>query len=167
MARYSHIPGYYSWTSMKDRCNNAKRHNSHRYAERGITYCERWKSFENFLADMGVRPEGHSLDRIDNNKGYFPENCRWANATEQAGNREPPPGRKTRYVDMTGIRVNHLTFVSFSHSQKGRTYWILKCDCGAERVFDRHDVLREHTRSCGCSQYSRVHKPNGQFANSR
>lgn len=79
---------YQTWADMKVRCLNP---NNKRYADyggRGITVCKRWLSFENFLADMGTRPSNqHSLDRIDNDKGYFKENCRWATRQEQNGNR--------------------------------------------------------------------------------
>ena len=76
-------PEYSTWGSMKDRC---KRHS--RYKNRGITVCDRWlESFENFYADMGDRPEGTSIDRIDNDKGYEPGNCRWATSKEQSRNK--------------------------------------------------------------------------------
>ncbi len=79
-----------SWASMRQRCRyNTKPGDLDydRYAGRGIDMCSRWESFERFIEDMGPRPSKlFSLDRIDNNKGYFPGNCRWADAEQQAAN---------------------------------------------------------------------------------
>jgi hypothetical protein len=83
-------PTYNSWASMKRRCGRG------RY--RGITFCDRWGDFKNFLEDMGERPEGKTLDRYPNREGnYEPGNCRWATPKEQANNRKPrQPHRKPR-----------------------------------------------------------------------
>ena len=79
-------PTYESWQAMLARCRYTGRDNADRYAGKGITVCESWSDFNNFLSDMGERPDGKTLDRKDSNKGYGPENCRWATPTEQARN---------------------------------------------------------------------------------
>lgn len=77
---------YYSWRGMVQRCTNPARRDYPRYGGRGITVCERWLDFRNFLADMGERPEGRTLDRINNEGNYEPSNCRWATPEEQIRN---------------------------------------------------------------------------------
>jgi hypothetical protein len=77
---------YGIWLHMRGRCLNPHNERYALYAGRGISICSRWDSFENFYADMGDPPEGKSIDRIDNDKGYSPDNCRWATQKEQVHN---------------------------------------------------------------------------------
>lgn len=80
---------YRSWYAMKNRCYNPNQHNYASYGGRGIKVCDRWlESFDNFLADMGERPEGKTLDRREADKDYTPENCKWSTGEEQAANRQ-------------------------------------------------------------------------------
>jgi len=82
-------PTFTSWVNMIQRCTNPKHKSFPRYGGRGIEVCERWfSSFENFLADMGVKPKSLEIDRTDNSKGYSPENCEWATRVQNANNRD-------------------------------------------------------------------------------
>jgi hypothetical protein len=82
-------PTYRSWHSARQRCENEKSRAFPDYGGRGIRFCERWHDFRNFLADMGEKPAGMSLDRIDVNGNYEPGNCRWADQSTQAANKRP------------------------------------------------------------------------------
>lgn len=84
-------PVHNSWANMLSRCYNTKHPRYEDYGGRGITVCDRWRdSFENFYLDMGDRPLGMSLDRIKNNEGYRPDNCKWSTPVEQNSNKRKP-----------------------------------------------------------------------------
>ena len=100
-------PTYRTWCAMKNRCGENG-------VYKKVTFCKRWSVFKNFLEDMGERPEGKTLDRIDNSKGYSPENCRWATSSEQQRNR-----RDTRKVFHNGeekLLVEYAEESGISHT---------------------------------------------------
>lgn len=94
-------PTWSSWKSMLFRCSNRKSKGSRYYVDRGISVCDRWLVYNNFVADMGNRPSlEHTLDRINNNNGYFPGNCRWSLPKDQCRNR-----RSNVILEHNGVRM--------------------------------------------------------------
>lgn len=90
----SKTPTYRSWEAMLSRCNNPNNNRYPIYGNRGIAVCERWLKFENFLEDMGLKPEGLTLERTNNDSDYFKENCQWATYVEQARNQRVQKNNK-------------------------------------------------------------------------
>ena len=87
-------PTYQTWAALRRRCSSPSDKDYHNYGGRGITVCSRWESFVNFFADMGEKPEGLTIERVDNDGHYEPGNCRWATRKEQSANT-----RRTRSVE--------------------------------------------------------------------
>jgi hypothetical protein len=128
-------PLYGIWNTMKERCNNIDNPNYKNYGGRGIKMCKRWlMSFDCFVADMGPRPsEKHSIDRLDNDKGYEPANCRWATRSEQMLNRRMfksntsgntgvlfVDGRYAARVDFEKERFNLGRFATLAEAEAAR-----------------------------------------------
>lgn len=91
----SEEPEYQCWRDMRSRCEKPNHHDYHNYGGRGITVCNEWGSYTRFIADMGRRPEGLTLDRINNDGNYEPDNCRWTDYTVQNMNKRPSSRSKT------------------------------------------------------------------------
>ncbi len=124
---------------MKDRCRRPKAMHYAEYGGRGIAVCERWaNSFQAFWEDMGPRPEGYTLERTDNSKGYSPENCRWATRTEQANNK-----RSNRFTTLNGER---MTYAQAARAT-GVTHWTVRRRAlrGLDPYGQRIDALASHT----------------------
>ncbi len=118
-------PTYKSWSEMKLRCGNPSRSGG---IYENVAYCERWEKFENFFADMGERPEGTTLDRIDPNGNYEPGNCRWADIYTQENNR-----RSNVYycVDGEKLTLNQIARkYNISRSNLANKIYIKKWDMG-------------------------------------
>jgi hypothetical protein len=120
-------PTYVSWNNMKTRCTSkANPKFVKNYQDRGISYCPTWKLFSNFLRDMGVRPEGTTLERKDNSRGYFKENCRWATVSDQNKNKRAHSntGIKhiTKYLGKYIVHVKPFRTRSFLDFRRAITY---------------------------------------------
>jgi len=129
-----------TWKGMLDRCLNVHGKDFARYGGRGVTVCERWRSFEAFHADMGDPPQGLSLDRYpDNNGPYAPENCRWATVMEQSNNR-----RSNRLLTFNGATLSALQWAR----AKGITYATLlgRLNRGWDLDKALHTPVRPQTR---------------------
>lgn len=119
-------PSYGSWRAMKSRCLKPENHNFKNYGARGITVCERWLSFADFVADMGSRPLGTTLDRVNNDGNYEPGNVRWATPAQQMESRRTPKGESHPKAILTARdvllirRVHDLGLVS--QVEIARTY---------------------------------------------
>ena len=99
---------YGVWKSMVQRCHNPSDRSFENYGGRGIQVCEEWRdSFSQFIADMGIRPEGFDLDRIDNDKGYNPENCRWVSRLRNLNNK-----RTNRFLEFEGRKMTIAQWAS-------------------------------------------------------
>ena len=128
------------YKDMKDRCYNVRSQRYHTHGGRGIKVCDRWlESYENFVSDMGIKPDGYSLDRIDNDGDYSPDNCRWATPKEQALNR-----RTNVYITYNGDTLTisqwaEILGISFNALCKRLARWTIEEALSSERK-DVHEI---------------------------
>lgn len=117
-----HKQTHQCWRDMRQRCNNPNSRRFYTHGGRGIKVCKEWEeSYENFVSDMGHKPNGYTIDRIDNDKGYSKDNCRWATPKEQAQNRRTNVNltykNKTLNLQQWSELVG-ITFATFSKRVK-------------------------------------------------
>ncbi len=132
---------YRSWVAMVSRCTNPNTILWHRYGGRGIEVCERWKSFDDFFADMGERPRGYSLDRIDNDGHYCKENCRWATTREQRRNTSRT--RLITYQGRTQCLTDWATELGWSCSTLGGR--LSRADWSMEKVIAKSIKVQQRS----------------------
>lgn len=132
-------PEYAAWKSMRSRCMNLNNKAYPRYGGRGITVCEQWSEYPVFLKDIGRKPSAlHSLDRIDNNKGYSPANCRWATTQQQSRNR-----RSNKVVEYMGRRQSVADWCDELAMPKNAVYLRLNLGFTIEEAFTRPVLQRK------------------------
>ena len=125
----SYSQEYRCWKGILARCFNPRNHAYHHYGGRGITICERWLLFSNFYADMGPRPEGMTLDRIDNDKGYSPDNCRWTTWEEQENNCS-----RNRFLTHDGVTLTIAQWARRLQITRGTLWHRLKAGWPIDRA---------------------------------
>lgn len=119
------------WDGMIQRCHNPKSRDFKNWGARGITVSDRWRRFENFYADMGDAPTDRSLDRIDNNKGYSKENCRWATWKMQHRNR-----RNNRFLEYRGQSKTMAEWIEITGIKKATFEWRIHNGWSVEKTIE-------------------------------
>lgn len=134
---------YRTWSAMRERCNNPTHKNFKHYGGRGIRVCERWDSFENFLADMGRKPGSfYSIERKDTNGNYEPDNCKWATDGEQRSNR-----RNSVFVTINGETKIEAEWTRIANLPKGTVKYRLSRGWPERLLLSPHRTLARALRA--------------------
>lgn len=150
---------YFSWVSARNRCGNPKDPDYANYGGRGITMCDRWiDNYDAFYEDMGPRPEGHEIERIDNDQGYDPFNCIWADEETQANNRRTNRllegktlARQAKINDLTPQSVKYRADQGIPLSRKKRA---MEAQHGS---VSRYTSVKHKCRCADCREAWRVY----------
>ncbi len=151
---------HYIWCSIKQRCNNPKVKNYHRYGARGIKMCTEWENdFQQFVKDMGERPKGHSIDRIDNDKGYNKENCRWATKEENCNNTY-----KSMIYECQGLKLSETQWARHLGISRNKVMWWARKN-GIQWVIDNIEILKNLRARMSDKDYEAlgIEKPSKRF----
>lgn len=135
---------YIAWANMTQRCLDPNATHFNNYGGRGIKVCERWRCFELFKEDMGEPPTGTTLDRINNDLGYEPENCRWATPKEQAQNR-----RSSRMIEHEGKRLPIIEWSRITGLDHRTIGYRLKCGWSVEDALTRPKISNSEAGKMG------------------
>lgn len=135
---------YKIWAGLYTRCYNQNSHTYKYYGGRGIKICERWRDFKLFFEDMGERPDNLQLDRIDPDKDYCKENCRWISKSENSSR------ARTRAIDITSQKFGKWTVLhrNINPPNRNHVYYICRCDCGYESSLIGSMVRTGKTNGC-------------------
>ena len=132
-----------AWRSMIQRCHNPKNSSYERYGKRGIFVCDEWRyDFDRFYEDMYPRPEGMTIDRIDNNKGYSKENCRWVTYTENNRNT-----RKTVFLDVNGTLMKIHEILEATGHKKSTIHYRIKKGLSLEKIMSKGNLPSNERKS--------------------
>lgn len=146
---------YRAWHNIRTRCLNPNHPSWHNYGGRGISFCERWESFENFLLDMGEPPPGMSIERVENELGYSPDNCRWATPKEQARNM-----RTCRTISYRGETLCLSAWAEKTGLSLATISRRFNCGWSVERILSRYGCRARRPKcalsGCDCQQIVHV-----------
>lgn len=157
-------PLYFSWKNMRSRCNSKSHPRYDDWGGRGIKVCQRWDSFKFFVEDMGPRPEGYTLERIDNHGDYTPTNCKWASKVEQNLNQRV---RKDSISGIKGIKKTPVGHYAVRVSNGNKTQKSLGTYATAEDAIEAYQLgikTDKRTRRFKTDRLSGVSKKNGAWA---
>lgn len=147
---------YKTYRGMISRCTNPKRPNYHLYGGRGIQVCARWlHSFENFIEDMGEKPTGYQIDRIDSDGNYEPGNCRWVTPKDNSNNRRKKPDI------VLGNKFNNWKAIELllNRDPCGSLLYLCECICGNTSIVKKKSLIRGESKQCkNCAD--KIYKEN-------
>lgn len=142
------------WQGIIQRCTNPNNPNYKRYGAKGISVCDRWMNFDNFVEDVGIRPKNYCLDRIDDKGNYEPLNCRWLSYRD---NHPLIKNNKVKRENLVGQRFGKYLVVDVIIPKTKLKRFLCECDCGIRRVVDYARLKSGIITSCyACKRESRI-----------